>query len=243
MKHGTFKKLLAVIRDKTIRLRILEDFRIVRICGEIVGEKGGVPFCHPEVVQEIITAVFRRGAGNNLRVLNGTKGSEQQIMDLPRRTVALKNEIKARQTPHGSPVDNLVFPVWIVTKEGGYEVLKRVHRRNINRWLSVRSRQSYVVSRYHAIADLIHPAGKDAGNYEAVVNGKTRNQMISSPFSESQGCLYLRDSGAAVTPCDFHIVSAETIIGCTDSRVKRQYSIGTICLSGRASHLIGASTN
>ena len=217
------EELLSILRDEAFCFRIREDFGILSVRGEVVGKSGRVPFCHSQIVHEVIAAVFRGGAGNALGVRNRSEGAEDQLIDLPGRTVALQNEVKAGQAAHRPPVNDLVLPDGIVPEEGGDDVLQRVHRRHIHGRLPVRPRQSNVIGRDDPVADLIHPAGKDAGHNGSVVNGKTRYQHPIVSFQRITGCLFLFAGGSAAAPVFFRAASAAPIICCSGQSVKRQF--------------------
>ena len=44
---------------------------IVNMFGKIISEFRRIPFCHSQIVQQIIAAVFLLRAGNNIRILHG----------------------------------------------------------------------------------------------------------------------------------------------------------------------------
>ncbi len=90
--------MLSVVSYKPFSLRVLKDFGIIPVCFEVVSEFRRVPFCHSEVVHEVMTAVYWSGAGNLLSVVDRSEGSQQQFINLTGRAAALENEVKACQS-------------------------------------------------------------------------------------------------------------------------------------------------
>ena len=175
--HVNRFKSLYDYRYEPLRPRIFKDLGLFRIFFKVGRELRRVPFCHAQVVHQIMSAVYRRCAGDLLNVIDPAEGAPHQLKNLPGRTAALDNEVKAGQASHGAPVDDLVFPQWIVPEKGGYDVLQRVHGRHVDHRLPVRPFQSDVIGRNRIFAQMIDPAREYTGNDARVVYGKALDEF------------------------------------------------------------------
>ena len=145
-------------------------------------------------MHQVVAAVFRRGAGNVLRVLDRPERPQHEVEDLPRLAVPLENEVEPRKAPHGTPIDDLILPVGVVSQVGCNNVLERVHCRYVDSGFGVWSRNPHVVGGDPLIAQGVHPAREDPRDNLGVIDGKTCDQVhIRISSSERRG-VRLRES-------------------------------------------------
>ena len=88
----------------------------------------GFPFCHGEVVEEVVSATLGSLTGNFSSVEHILEGTNHERAHLLRSVFAFEDKVAAGETAHGAPIDNLVLPLGIIAEEGRHQMLDGVHR-------------------------------------------------------------------------------------------------------------------
>ena len=119
---------------------------VVEVGGEALDVALGFPLCHGEVVEKIVATGGGGGAGNFVGVVdNILEGTEHEGAYLVARPLSLHDEVVAGEASHGAPVDDAVFPFWVVAQEGGNNMLYGVDGGNVQGRFLIWGGHAYVV--------------------------------------------------------------------------------------------------
>lgn len=144
---------------------------VVEVGGEALDVACRFPLCHGEIVEKIVATGGGGGAGNFVGVVdNILEGTEHKSAYFVARPLALHDEVVAGEASHGAPVDDAVFPFWVVAQEGGNNMLYGVDGGNVQGRLLVGSSHAYVVGGDGVLAHGVLAGDVDTGHEVAVVN-------------------------------------------------------------------------
>lgn len=144
---------------------------VVEVGGEALDVACRFPLCHGEVVEKIVATGGWGGAGNFVGVVDYIlEGTEHEGAHFVARPLALHDEVVAGEASHRAPVDDAVFPFWVVAQEGGNNMLYGVDGGNVQGRLLVGGSHAYVVGGDGVLAHGVLAGDVDTGHEVAVVN-------------------------------------------------------------------------
>ena len=107
---------------------------------------GCLPFCHGQVVHEIVAAGGGSGAGYLAReITHKGESLQHQIAYLLAGINASDNKIIAGETSHRSPIDDVLFPHFMIAEICRHKVLDGVESGTIDGGLVIGGCHAYVV--------------------------------------------------------------------------------------------------
>ena len=132
-----------------------------------------LPFCHGQVVEQIVAAVARSCTGNlTVEVGDEAEGAAHQTDDVLRLEIAAEDEVVACQAAHRSPVDNAVLPFRVVAEVGSGQVLDGVDGSYVQHRFAVGFFHADIECGDGLAAHLVLAANIDATQQPFVVDGE-----------------------------------------------------------------------
>lgn len=102
------------------------------ILGKATYVAGSLPLRHGQVMEQIIATGGRGGARYLVGIVHHIpEGTQHEVAHRLTWPFAFHYQIIACEATHGSPVDDAVFPLGVVTQERGHYVLYRMDGRGM----------------------------------------------------------------------------------------------------------------
>lgn len=116
----------------------------------------GFVLSHWEVMEEVVATGGWGGARDFCVIVNDMlEGLNHQGADGLAWIDALEDEVVAGETSHWSPVDDAVFPLFVVAEVGGNDMFDGVDGCWCEGWLLVRGSHAYVIGGDGVLADSV----------------------------------------------------------------------------------------